>query len=108
MLWLCATLGLAAPGVLAQKPAAGKALYLSKCSTCHGRTGKAAPVYAKIGAVDLNDSEWQKERSDDYIKEVLVKGSPGTAMRSFKDELSAAQMDAVVKFVRTLDTSAAK
>lgn len=29
-------------------------------------------------------------------------------MRSFRDELSPAQMGAVVKFVRTLDTAAAE
>jgi mono/diheme cytochrome c family protein len=102
-----ATLGLSSEAT-AQRAPDGKVLYLAKCSTCHGRAGKAAPLYAKKGAVDLNDPDWQKERSDAYIKETLAKGSPGTAMRSFKDELNAEQIDAVVKFVRTLNTALAK
>lgn len=104
----CAALLSAARGVTAQKAADGRSIFLAKCSTCHGRTGKPAPMYAKIGAANLSDPDWQKERSHEYIKNVVSNGSPGTAMRSFQNELEPAQIDAVVKFVRTLNAAPTK
>jgi mono/diheme cytochrome c family protein len=103
--WLLALAALAPPVGAADAPPAkpgGKALYVTHCSQCHGRDGKARPDYAKKGAVDLNDPDWQKARSDAEIHDVIVKGSKGTLMESFKDKLSAAEIDAVVAHVRTL------
>jgi mono/diheme cytochrome c family protein len=99
-----ANLGLALPAAAA-KPPDGKAVYLAKCVTCHGKTGKPAPMFAKIGAKNLSDPEWQKSRTDEQVLSVITKGSEGTAMRSFAEELKPAEIEAVAKFVRTLDLS---
>lgn len=83
------------------------ALFVSKCAPCHGKSGTPPPAYAKIGVRKLSDADWQKSKTDAEIHDVIVKGSKGTAMRAFK-ELKPADVDALVKFVRTLNGAPAK
>ena len=90
----------------ADPPPDGAKLYQANCQSCHGRTGKALPFYAKKGVPDLNDPGWQKDRSDDYIRNVVSEGSEGTVMKAFKKLLTPEQIDAVVKHVRTLGAPA--
>jgi mono/diheme cytochrome c family protein len=85
----------------------GSAVFTSKCAPCHGPAGTPPPPYAKIGVRKLSDPDWQKSKSDAEIHEVITKGSKGTAMRAFK-ELKPAEIDALVKFVRTLNGAPAK
>lgn len=91
------------PSALAQdaKPD-GKSLYIANCARCHGRDGKARPDYAKKGAIDLNDPDWQASRSDAEIRATITNGSKGTLMEPFKDKLTTAEIDAVVAYVRKL------
>ena len=101
-------LALAGPLHAAEPAADGAKLFQLHCQLCHGRDGKAMPVYAKKGAPDLNDPEWQKARTDDDIRTQILEGSAGTPMKPFKKTLSAEQIDALVKFVRTLAPPASK
>lgn len=87
-------------------PPDGKALYNAKCAQCHGRDGTARPMYAKKGTPDLNDPDWQKARSDEEIRKSISEGSEGTLMKAFKEYWDPAQIDAVVKYVRTLKSAA--
>jgi mono/diheme cytochrome c family protein len=87
-------------------PPDGKALYNAKCSQCHGRDGTARPIYAKKGTPDLNDPDWQKERSDEEIRKSIADGSEGTVMKAFKNYWDAEQIAAVIKYVRTLKPAA--
>jgi mono/diheme cytochrome c family protein len=87
-------------------PPDGKALYNAKCAQCHGRDGTARPLYAKKGTPDLNDPDWQKERSDEEIRKSIADGSEGTLMKAYKEYWDAAQIEAVVKYVRTLKPAA--
>ena len=95
-------LTLCGPASAADPPPDGAKVYQSNCQSCHGRNGKALPFYAKKGVPDLNDPEWQKERSDEYIRNVIAEGSEGTVMKAFKKTLSPEEIDAVTKHVRTL------
>jgi mono/diheme cytochrome c family protein len=99
---------LCVPLAVAKGPSAGeaKALYETKCAPCHGKTGRPTPMFAKLGIRALNDGEWQKTRSDSDLKASIQNGRPGTAMRAFKDELKAPQVDALVAHIRTLPTAA--
>jgi mono/diheme cytochrome c family protein len=97
-------LGLGPLALAADAPPDGARLYQSNCQSCHGKTGKALPFYAKKGVPDLNDPAWQKERTDDQIRKVIAEGSEGTVMKAFDKILSPEQIDAVVKHVRTLAT----
>jgi len=71
------------------------------------KAGTPPEQYAKLGVRKLSDPEWQKSKTDAQIHEVIEKGSKGTAMRAFK-ELKPAEIDALVKFVRTLNGAPAK
>jgi mono/diheme cytochrome c family protein len=94
--------------VAADADKAGAApLFLKLCSPCHGKSGTPNEQYAKLGVRRLSDSEWQKSKTDAQIHEVIEKGSKGTAMRAFK-ELKPADIDALVKFVRSLNGAPAK
>jgi cytochrome c oxidase cbb3-type subunit III len=90
----------AAPGE--EPPPDGAKLYQLNCQLCHGRDGKAMPVYAKKGAPDFNDAEWQKARTDEDIRNTITEGSLGTPMKAFKKTLSPEKIDALVKHIRTL------
>lgn len=89
----------------AQKPAEVQPLFINKCAPCHGKAGTPPEMYAKLGVRKLSDADWQKSKSDPELHEVIAKGSKGTAMRAFK-ELKPAEIDALVKFVRTLSAAA--
>jgi mono/diheme cytochrome c family protein len=80
----------------------GRALYNTKCATCHGRSGKARPDLAKKGTPDLNDPAWQKLATNDEIRDVIAKGVGESAMKAFAAELKPEEIAAVVKYVRSL------
>src|SRR4029450_13016031 len=86
----------------AEPPPDGAKLYQLNCQLCHGRDGKPLSVYAKKGAPDLNDPEWQKARTDEDIRTQISEGSAGTPMKAFKKTLSPEKIDALVKHIRTL------
>ncbi len=81
----------------------GKALYLKNCRQCHGATGvpssQTVHKYPKIKT--LSDAAFLAARSNDSIVAVLNKGV-GRDMKSFKDKLTAEEMEAIAKYVRTL------
>ncbi len=91
-----------AAGAGADAPPDGRLLYNAKCASCHGRTGKARPDLAKKNTPNLNDPAWQKEATDDEIRDVIAKGVGSSAMKAFSPELKAEEIAAVVKYVRTL------
>jgi mono/diheme cytochrome c family protein len=84
----------------------GKAVYRTKCSLCHGKQGAPLPAFAKKNAPDFRDAAWQKSRTDAQIGKAIADGSPGTMMRAFKKSLSPAEIDALVAYIRALETKA--
>ena len=80
----------------------GKALYNAKCAMCHGTDGVAKSMWAKTGVKNLNDPAWQKAKTDADITKVIVEGSADKKMPGYKDKMTAEDIAAVVKHVRTL------
>jgi mono/diheme cytochrome c family protein len=73
-------------------------LYVANCQMCHMPDGNAA-----IKDMNFADGEWKHGTViKDQVK-IVTDGVPGTAMMSFKDRLSDAEILALVKFVRTFD-----
>lgn len=86
----------------AQSAADGRALYLKHCRTCHGTSGipskqalRETPKIAKF------DQAFFEARSDDSLRVVIAKGA-GKDMKSFRDKMTAQEIDAVVAYMRTL------
>jgi mono/diheme cytochrome c family protein len=84
-------------GAWAADAAAGKAVYLAKCKTCHGADGTPPPAMAKaLGIKPLNDAATQA-KSDDALKAVVTKGEG--KMKPVAG-ISGADLDNVVAAVR--------
>lgn len=79
---------------------AGADLYKAKCQMCHGADGTPSAAMAKsMGLKDLKSPEVQK-MSDAELKTVVEKGKG--KMTGFSGKLTDAQIDEVVKYVRSL------
>ncbi len=91
---------LRAPGSLAE----GQGLYVQKCAACHGAAGASngalTAALSRLPA-ELSSFAWQAEKSDSQLAEIVRAGVPGTAMPPSRD-LSAAEVDRIVAYVRTL------
>ena len=77
---------------------AGQASYDKKCAMCHGKDGVAKKMAA--GSANLNDPEWQEKTSVEDIVKVSVEGK--NKMKGFKDKLTAEEIEAIAKYVKTL------
>lgn len=85
--------------------AAGKKLYESNCSPCHGETGKGdgkAATQLNPKPADLTDAEWTHGSSDGEIFTVLRDGVKNTGMKGFGSKMTARQMWDVINYVRSL------
>ena len=91
----------ATAGARAGRPAdddAGKKVFESNCIACHGPDGSGTPTGQSLMAPDLRSDAVQK-LSDDDLKKQVSEGKNN--MPPFKDVLSAADIQAVVAYVRT-------
>ena len=99
---IIATLGLIAIAGLSWAGAPeGKEVYTAKCAPCHGANGEGKAAIAKMYNVTqapLASKEVQA-KTDDQLKEVIVKGKEKMKPVSGITEKQAAD---VVAFVRTL------
>jgi mono/diheme cytochrome c family protein len=89
------------PAAGAGDAAAGKDLYMKKCKTCHGADGAGNPGVAKLLNVTFKPlgSEEIQKKSDAEFKKIMTEGKD--KMKPVKD-LSDADMDNIIAFVRTL------
>lgn len=83
----------------------GSAVYKEKCSMCHGPDGKG---FAAIKTPNMTDPKWQASVSDKEMMEVIKNGKKGTPMPAFADKLKDDEIQAVAKYVRSLDSSKKK
>lgn len=84
------------------KAGAGKgvdaaALYKQQCAKCHAADGKGIE---SLEPPDMTAAEWHAKNTDQQIETAIKEGKG--IMPGFSDSLSAAQITALVKFVRTL------
>ena len=91
------------PSVVAQKgdAAAGKALYTSKCATCHGAAGEGKEAIAKMMKVEmkhLGSKEVQAKSDADLKKTIGEGGGKMKAVTGLKD----AEVANLIAYVRTL------
>ena len=85
-----------------QKADAAKDLYVANCQMCHGVDGRA-PV-KEMGFVGR---KWKTKTAAEAGK-VIAEGVPGTAMLPFDRRLTKEQIAALARYVRSLDTPAAR
>jgi mono/diheme cytochrome c family protein len=87
-----------------KSPAGGTAtLYTKHCAKCHLEDGKGLE---SLSPPNFTDSKWQAERTNAALLKSIREGQ-GT-MPPYKDVLTAAQINALVKHVRGFKPKAAK
>ena len=80
------------PPPVADSSEAGK-LFATNCSPCHGAD--------RMGSPNVAPALFLYGIKDDDIRTTITKGVNGTAMPAFGDRLSTAEIDALVKFLKT-------
>jgi cytochrome c oxidase cbb3-type subunit III len=80
---------------------AGRKIYNFRCYFCHGYSGNAQTVAATyLTPPPLDFTHAKKGRlTQDHIVSTLKNGKPGTAMQSFRNALTDAEMKQVAAFV---------
>lgn len=82
----------------------GKAVYLKKCSSCHGKDGKGNSKMAQMFKIKPEGLDVTKKstlkKSDEELIAFTEKGAG--KMKGFKGKLEAEEIAAVVTFLRTL------
>ncbi len=88
---------------------AGKALYMARCSACHGATGAGDGLAAASldpKPRDLSDPAWQSSVTDEHISQIIAQGGSAVgksaAMPPAPDlARDAAKLNALVVHVRS-------
>lgn len=83
----------------------GAALFKSKCSMCHGPDGKGYPA---VKTPDFTDPKVQASLTDKQIADIIKNGKPNTMMMPFGNQLKDDEIDALVKQIRSFDSSKKK
>jgi mono/diheme cytochrome c family protein len=97
----CASMTTSFPSVSvhAQDSIDGKKIYDSKCASCHGIDGKISTLGLALGSKDLRSAEAQQV-TDVQMKQLISEGKD--KMPAYKNTLSADEISAVIKYLRTL------
>jgi mono/diheme cytochrome c family protein len=81
-----------------------RAVYERNCARCHGREGRAETEQGELyNATKFADAEWwRRERpTNSRLRRLITHGGDG--MPAFGERLSAAQINALVPYVRSFN-----
>lgn len=82
----------------------GAATFKSSCAMCHGADGAGTTIGKRLKAPDLRSKEVQDLSSDELTK--VIKGGKNN-MPGFGTRLDSGQIQKLVEYVRTFQSSAA-
>ncbi|MGA9040804.1 MAG: cytochrome c [Terriglobales bacterium] len=86
------------------KPSAGETVFKSHCIVCHGADGMGKTTLGtQLKASDLHGKDVQK-LTDAQLKEVITNGKNN--MPPFSDQLTGAEINDLLKYVRTFGKAA--
>ena len=91
-----------APAPQTKKADPIKDVYVSNCQMCHGPDG-----VSPIKDMSFVGRQWKTKTTAEAVK-VISNGVPGTVMLPFEGKLKKEQITALAKYVRSLDTPAAR
>ena len=81
--------------------ALGSQLFTTNCSRCHGPEGQGTPR-----APSLNVKSFLTDTNDQAMQQIITFGVPGTAMPSWGDRMTDADIQAIVGFIRQWEPTA--
>ena len=77
----------------------GTAVFMQKCSICHGKDGKGTPAWKAKGQPDFTDAKYQGSVTDQQIS-ASIRDGKGKYMPAFKGKLTDEQISSLVARVR--------
>jgi cbb3-type cytochrome c oxidase subunit III len=86
----------------------GKAVYTTFCMNCHGTKGHGDGPVGQMLIPPAADLTILGEKSDKEILTTIRNGRPGTAMPSWKNDLSVQDIADVLSYVRSFDQKTSK
>jgi mono/diheme cytochrome c family protein len=86
----------------------GKSVYTTHCLNCHGRMGKGDGPIGKMLIPPAANLTVLGEKSDKELLKTIQEGRPGTAMPSWKGDLSAQDILDVLSYVRSFPQESSK
>jgi mono/diheme cytochrome c family protein len=92
-------LGSSASLMFGEAPNSPASTYKTNCVSCHGPDGRGSAVGKSLHAADFHSAQVQRQ-SDAQLAEVVGQGRGN--MPAFGVRLSKDQIDALVKYIRTL------
>jgi mono/diheme cytochrome c family protein len=87
--------------VTAESLALGSDLYAQNCARCHGAEGQGTRR-----APALNVKGYLADTNDAALQQIITLGVPGTAMPSWGDRMSEAEIQAIVGYIRAWEPTA--
>ncbi|MBP8164335.1 MAG: c-type cytochrome [Anaerolineales bacterium] len=81
--------------------ALGAQLFAANCSSCHGPEGQGTPR-----APSINVKGFLTTTNDQAIQQIVTSGVPGTAMPTWGDRMTEAEIQAIVGFIRQWEPTA--
>jgi len=86
----------------------GKSVYTAHCLNCHGRMGKGDGPIGKMLIPPAANLTVLGKKSDQELLKTIQDGRPGTAMPSWKGDLSAQDILDVLSYVRSFPQEPSK
>ena len=80
----------------------GKVVYDTYCFNCHGRTGKGDGPIGQSLVPPAADLTTTSGKSDNTLLTTIRNGRPGTAMPSWKNDLTSKDINNVLAYIRSL------
>jgi len=81
----------------------GKQIFAARCAGCHGADGRAESAYGKQHSIpDFTSKAWSAKQSEKDQIATVTDGELEADMPAFSGQLSAAEIKAVVGYVRGL------
>jgi len=93
------------PASIARDPllVAGRLVFLDRCVSCHGASGKGdGPISKGLAGPpvgDLSDATWKHGDQPEHVLAVIDKGVTGTAMPGWGRTFNAGELRAVAAYV---------
>ena len=85
----------------------GRSIYVARCQSCHGATGRgdgpASAAFAKKPR-DFSAMEYWSSMTDDQLRLYIIEGKPGTIMRGFP--MADEQVAMLMMYLRSFPTTA--
>ena len=80
----------------------GKVVYETNCANCHGKEGKGDGPVGQALVPPPSDLTATKNKSYQELLKAINNGRPGTAMPSWKSDLSMQEIQDVLSYIRSL------